>query len=73
MTKFETNANTAMWSLNLVQVTELISGFVVPLAMFICGLLFYKNDYRNVPGDERQNTELWDLFLHLPTNEEGDW
>ena len=34
MAKIETNANAAMWFLNLVQVTELISGSVVPLAMF---------------------------------------
>ena len=32
MAKFVTN--TVMWSLNLVQVTESISGSVVPLAMF---------------------------------------
>ena len=36
MAKFETNVNAAMWSLNLVQVTESISGSVVPLAMFVC-------------------------------------
>ena len=35
--KFVTNA--AMWSLNLVQVTESISGSVVPLAMFLIGEL----------------------------------
>ena len=33
MAKFVTNA--AMWSLNLVQVRESISGSVVPLAMFL--------------------------------------
>ena len=32
LAKFGTNA--AMWSMNLVQVTESISGSVVPLAMF---------------------------------------
>ena len=32
--KFETNANAAMWLLNLVKVTESISGSIVPLAMF---------------------------------------
>ena len=32
LAKFETNA--AMWSMNLVQVTESIFGSVVPLAMF---------------------------------------
>ena len=37
LAKFGTNA--AMWSMNLVQVTESISGSVVPLAMFSCHLV----------------------------------
>ena len=35
MAKFATNARGAMLLLNLIQVTESISGSVVPLAMFI--------------------------------------
>ena len=34
MAKFATNASGAIWWPNLVQVTESISGSVVPLAMF---------------------------------------
>ena len=34
MAKYATNASGAMWSLNLVLVTESISGSVVPLTMF---------------------------------------
>ena len=34
MAKFATNASGAMWLPNLVQVTESISGSVVPRAMF---------------------------------------
>ena len=39
MAKFATNAGGAMLLLNLIQVTESISGSVVPLAMFIIILL----------------------------------
>ena len=39
MAKFATNARGAMWLPNLVQVTESISGSVLPLAMF-CLLVF---------------------------------
>ena len=35
MAKLATNASGAMWLPNLVQVTESISGSVVPLAMFL--------------------------------------
>ena len=39
MAKFATNASGAMMLLNLIQVTESISGSVVPLAMFeMCAL-----------------------------------
>ena len=38
--KFATNAGGAMLLLNLIQVTESISGSVVPLAMFIGMFLF---------------------------------
>ena len=37
LAKFATNASGAMLLLNLIQVTESISGSVVPLAMFIVG------------------------------------
>ena len=53
--KFETSASLAMWSLNLVQVMESISGSVVPLAMFLHDVspirghlaqrCFYRYDY----------------------------
>ena len=51
MAKFVTNA--AMWSLNLVQVTESISGSVVPLAMFY-SCIHAANSYSG-PGNRKRS------------------
>ena len=47
--KFTFNASGAMWLPNLAQVTESISGSIVPLAMFVLGT------FRGVPVKEKKH------------------
>ena len=64
MGKFATNASGAMLLLNSIQITESISGSVVPLAMFIPN--FTTKDALTV-GDDRKSASwqkyLWFSFL----------
>ena len=55
MAKFATNARCAMLLLNLIQVTESVSGSVVPLAMFV-GFSF-RSHYVRLRGDAMMNKE----------------
>ena len=55
MAKYATNASSAMLLLNLIQVTESISGSVVPLAMFLITVKYlYQSSFDDVshPGVE---------------------
>ena len=63
MAKFAINASGAMLLPSLVQVSESISGSVVPLAMFVCmyqpdWFLYFKLASREVEMGEKQLARL---------------
>ena len=57
MAKYATNASGAMLLINLIQVTEPISGSVVPLAMFIVCLIILPIEFPIVTKRNRMKKE----------------
>ena len=70
MAKFATNARGAMMLLNLIQVTESISGSVVPLAMFdtivtIMDLMAMKTQIRKHKYENGATTDIPGNQAHI--------